>query len=145
VPQQGFGLFGPACPSAFRVGNSLNLDETPFTDNYLGHSGSGYFGQFASVMADSYAVYQNGKQIAHGNPADGIPAVNVSAKPATIRFELNAATCGKQYPLSPATSTVWTWQTRRDPAATVPASWYAASTSCTAAWCSSTGARSSRC
>jgi hypothetical protein len=116
----------PQYPSAFRVGNSLDLAEVPFSDNYLGHLGGGYYGAFyPSVMVDSYAVYQNGKKIAHGNPAAaGIPPIKVSATPSTIRFALNAATWGPKYPLSPATSTSWTRKTRRDPAATVPASWY---------------------
>jgi hypothetical protein len=112
----------PAYPSAFRVGNSLTLDEVPFSDNYPGHTGGGY-GAPGTAMADSYAVYQNGKKIAHGNPAAGIAPIEVSAKPATIRFELNAATWGAQYPLSPASSTIWTWKTRAEPHATVPAGW----------------------
>jgi hypothetical protein len=114
----------PQYPSAFRVGNVLNLYETPFSDNYLGHIGVGFYGPFSGVMADSYDVYQNGKRIAHGNPADGIEPVKVSSKPSAIRFVLNAGTWGSQYPLSPASSTVWTWTTRADPAARVPHSWY---------------------
>lgn len=114
----------PQYPSAFRVGDLLNLYETPFSDNYVGHIGGGYFGPFPSVMADSYAVYQNGKRIAHGNPVNGIPPVRVSAKLATFRFELNAATFGAKYPLSTSSSTVWTWKSRDEPTAKVPASWY---------------------
>jgi hypothetical protein len=115
----------PQYPSAFRVGNVLNLDETPFSDNYLGHTGAGFYGPFGGVMVDSYDVYQNGKRIAHGNPAtNGVPPVTVSSKPSAIRFVLNAGTWGSQYPLSPASSTVWTWTTRADPAARVPDSWY---------------------
>jgi hypothetical protein len=118
------GRAAPQYPSAFRVGNLLNLFETPFSDNYRGHTGAGYYGPFASVLADSYAVYQNGRLIARGNPANGILPVAVSSKPSTIRFVLNAATWGALYPLSPASSTVWTWKSRAEPAAKVPASWY---------------------
>jgi hypothetical protein len=115
----------PQYPSAFRVGNNLNLFEAPFSDNSFGHTGSsGFFGVPGSVMIDSYHVYQDGTRIAHGNPANGIPPVKVAAGPSTIRFALNAALVGGQYPLSAASSTVWTWKSRADPAATVPHSWY---------------------
>ena len=115
----------PQYPSAFRTGNSLNLYETPFSDNYFGHTGAGFFGPFNGVMVDSYAVYQNGKRVAHGNPATfGVLPVKVSSTPSTIRFVLNAGTWGPQYPLSPASSTVWTWKTRAEPGATVPDSWF---------------------
>ena len=114
----------PQYPSAFRVGNELNLYEAPFSDNYFGHVGGGYFGAPNSTMIDSYAVYQNGKKIARGNPARGIPPIKLSGKPAVISFALNAATWGQDYPLSPSTQTVWTWQTDARPAATVPDSWY---------------------
>jgi hypothetical protein len=114
----------PQYPSAFRVGNSLNLFEAPFSDNSFSHTGGGFFGVPGSVMIDSYDVYQNGTRIAHGNPANGIPAIRVSASPSTIRFALNAALVGAQYPLSPSSRTVWTWNSRAEPTATVPDSWY---------------------
>jgi hypothetical protein len=115
----------PQYASAFRIGNFLELGEIPFSDNYLGHAGVGFYGPFSGVMTDSYAVYQNGKRIAHGNPATfGILPVKVSGKPSVIRFVLNAGTWGSQYPLSPASSTVWTWHTRAEPAARVPHSWF---------------------
>jgi hypothetical protein len=101
------------------------LFELPFSDNSSGHFGSsGFYGVPGSVSIDSYDVYQNGARIAHGNPANGIPPVKVSAGPSTIRFALNAALVGAQYPLSPSSSTVWTWKSRAEPAATVPHSWY---------------------
>jgi hypothetical protein len=114
----------PQYPSAFRAGNFLNLYETPFSDNYFGHTGAGFFGPFNGTMADSYEVYQNGKRVAHGNPFAGIAPVKVSRRPSTIRFVLNAGTWGSKYPLSPASSTAWTWRTRADPAARVPGGWY---------------------
>jgi len=111
-------------PSAFRVGNKLNLFEAPFSDNSFGHTGGGFFGVRGSVMIDRYDVYQDGTLIAHGNPAAGIPAVRVSASPSTIRFKLNVALVGAKYPLSPSSSTVWTWNSQAEPTATVPDSWY---------------------
>jgi hypothetical protein len=114
----------PQYPSAFRMGNSLSLFEAPFSDNSFGHTGGGFFGVPGSVMIDSYDVYQNGTRIAHGNPANGIPAVRVSASPSTIRFALNAGLVGTQYPLSPSSSTVWTWKSQAEPAARVPDSWF---------------------
>ena len=115
----------PQYPSAFRAGNFLVLSEIPFSDNYFGHVGAGFYGPFSETVVDSYAVYQNGKRIAHGNPATiGLLPVKVSGKPSTIRFVLNAGTWGARYPLSPASSTVWTWETRAEPAARVPHSWF---------------------
>jgi hypothetical protein len=114
----------PQYASAFRTGNELYLSETPFSDNYPGHSGAGYLGVAGSTSIDSYAVYQNGVRIAYGNPAPGIPGVRVSPKPSTIRFVLDAATWGADYPLSPSSQTVWTWRTAARPGAQVPASWY---------------------
>ena len=115
----------PQYASAFRVGNYLGLSEIPFSDNYFGHLGVGFYGPFSETVVDSYAVYQNGKRIAHGNPATiGILPVKVSRKPSAIRFVLNAGTWGARYPLSPASSTVWTWKTQVEPAARVPHSWF---------------------
>jgi len=115
----------PQYPSAFRAGNFLDLSEIPFSDNYFGHVGAGFYGPFSETVVDSYAVYQNGKRVAHGNPATiGVLPVKVSGKPSAIRFVLNAGTWGSKYPLSPASSTVWTWKTRAEPGATVPDSWF---------------------
>ncbi len=114
----------PQYPSAFRLGNELYLSETPFSDNYPGHLGAGYFGVPGSISVDSYAVYQNGKRIAKGNPALGVPGIRVSPRPSAIRFVLDAATWGADYPLSPSSQTVWTWPTAAEPHAEVPASWY---------------------
>ena len=115
----------PQYPAAFRVGKFLDLSEVPFSDNYFGHLGVGFYGPFSETIADSYAVNQNSKRVAHGNPATvGILPVKLSSKPSVIRFVLNAGTWGPRYPLSPASSTVWTWKTRAEPAATVPHSWY---------------------
>jgi hypothetical protein len=114
----------PQYPSAFRTGDKLYLSETPFSDNYPGHFGAGYFGAAGSTSIDSYAVYQNGIKIAHGDPGLGIAPIRVSQQPSVIRFLLDAATWGADYPLSPSSQTVWTWKTFAQPHAQVPASWY---------------------
>lgn len=44
-------------------------------------------------------------------------------KPSVIRFTLDAAITGANYPLSPATHTVWTWQSAHEAGATVPRGW----------------------
>ena len=44
----------------------------------------------------------------------------LSRHPSVIRFALMAARIGRHYVLSPSSSTVWTWRSRRDTAARVP-------------------------
>ena len=121
------GLLG-AVPSAARAGNTLYLDVTPFTDNTGGHQGSG----FASPpVAGRYAIYQNGTPIAGGNAvtaAQGgaglILRARLSRRPAVIKFVLTASRASRAYRLSAASRDVWTWPTRREPAATIPAPWF---------------------
>jgi hypothetical protein len=113
----------PQYPSAYRTGNELNLYENAFSDNNPGHAG-GYAGNGGSTEHDSYQVYADGFLIARGNPAGGIAPIRVGARPSAIRFVLNAATWGRDYPLSPSTRTVWTWRTAARSGARVPASWY---------------------
>jgi hypothetical protein len=114
----------PEYPSAFRIGSQLYLGESPFSDSYPGHYGFGYEGVPGSTSIDSYAVYQNGRRIADGNPVYGIAPVGVSQKPSVIRFEQSTATWGAEFPLSPSSTTVWTWRTRAEPNAKVPGSWF---------------------
>ncbi len=115
-------------PSAFRVGNTLSLFTTPFSDNTPGNLGfSGYFAGSAPVT-DSYAVYQNGVRIAHGNPASGIGPVRLSPKPSALKFVLTAGRFGPTYPLSSASSTSWNWRSAPRPGAKVPPSWFCGST-----------------
>jgi hypothetical protein len=122
----------PTAPSAFRAGDLLYTYSTPFSDNQSGHLGTGiYYGPGETDTA-SYALYQNGAEIAHSNSAraiavDGIPPVRISARPSVIRFVLNAARTGDKpvsYVLSPGSQTVWTWRSQRRPAARVPSSWF---------------------
>jgi hypothetical protein len=114
----------PQYPSAFRQDNILWLAPNLFSDNQLGHAGAGLVPSPGVTLTGSYAIYQNGVRIGHGNPANGISPVNLSTKPATIRFVLGAGRLGKPFPQSPASRTVWTWKSVPDPSATVPASWF---------------------
>lgn len=129
----GAGLF-PVLPSASRDGNTLSLDVTPFGDNQPGDLGSGY--DFVSCRdlgffcRGTYVLYQNGTRIAHGDAAkQGFPDLLVHAtlspKPSLIKFVLTADRSGhKGYLLSTASKDVWTWPSRPEPKATLPAPWH---------------------
>jgi hypothetical protein len=111
-------------PSAFRSGNTLNLGVTPFSDNEPGHIGAGFFGDGNVRVTGRYVVDQDGKKIAGGNAVSGIPGIELSARPATIRFALDAARPSSFFRLSPSSHTVWTWRSVRDTAARVSAGWF---------------------
>jgi hypothetical protein len=120
------GAVAPAFPqwlSAFRAGNTLDLYVTPFTDNYPGHLGTGFTGGRRAGVTGSYAIFQNGVRIAHGNPARRVSPVRLSRRPSVIRLTLTARRNRPLTRLSVASTTAWTWRTRRQPAATVPAAW----------------------
>jgi hypothetical protein len=123
------GVMGAALPayvSASRTGNTLNLAPVPFSDNYPGHLGSPAFSFVTGKLlaAGSYAIYQNGMKIAHGDPFRGIKPVRLNSRPSSIKFVLSAHERGPGFPLSTATTTVWTWRTARRPGATVPRNWF---------------------
>jgi hypothetical protein len=110
-------------PSALRSGNTLELDTTPFSDNVPGHLGAGYTAGPGASVSGRYEIDQNGRRIAAGNAVNGVPNVQLSPKPSVIRFTLTATRTG-DFPLSTASQTVWTWRSRRQPGARVPADWY---------------------
>lgn len=116
------GRLVPLAPAATRSGNTLMLATTPFSDNQPGHLSAG--SAAGTRVAESYEIDQNGVPIASGNPAEGIAPVTLRSQPSVIRFTLDAARTGTLYRLSARTHTVWTWRSRRQPAATVPTSWY---------------------
>ena len=111
-------------PSAFRLGNTLQVSTTPFSDNQQGHSGAGFFAGSSTRVTGSYAIYQNGVRIGHGNPVNGINPVRLGAAPSVIRFALSAARWSRLYPLSPSSTTVWTWRSAREPSVKLPPSWF---------------------
>jgi hypothetical protein len=120
-------------PSAARAGNLLVLDLTPFSDNQPGHLGTGLVDPVPGQTADvhgRYALYQDGRQIAAGNAVTAtggyggvFVGAELSPRPAVLRFVLTASRASRPYPLSATSRDVWTWPTRRDPGATVPAPW----------------------
>jgi hypothetical protein len=119
--------------SAARAGNTLSLDVTPFSDNQPGHLGDGLAVPFPGKVhqvSGKYAVYQNGVKIAGGNAvkaASGFGDVQVSAalaaRASLIKFVLSASRASAQYQLSATSRDVWTWHSRPEPGATIPAPW----------------------
>ena len=116
--------------SADRAGNTLNLDITPFSDNQPGDTGDGWevpFPAAVNQVSGSYAVYQNGVKVAGGSAPVGAISLAVSAalaaRPALVKFVLTASRASSQYHLSATSSDVWTWHSRAQPGATVPAPW----------------------
>jgi hypothetical protein len=119
---------GPVLPSASRARNTLLLDITPFSDNTFGHLGIGFEGG-RRYVSGSYALYQNGTKIKSGKApesffGDLFVRAAISSKPAQIKFVMTASRQGKAPNPSAASRDVWTWPSRPDPAATVPAPWY---------------------
>jgi hypothetical protein len=114
----------PTQTSQFRIGNTLELGLTPFSDNEFGHLGAGFFGNGNTPVSGSYEVDQNGVDISHGNAASGIPGIQLSPKPSVIRFVLDASRASSFFRLSPSSQTIWTWRSVRDTSAKVPAAWF---------------------
>jgi len=115
-------------PSAAREGNMLSLDVHPFSDSQQGHVGTGFLVPFPgrhNQVRGSYAVYQNGKRIAHGNPVTtyGLVTAELAARPSVITFTLSATRASPQYRLSASSTDTWTWHSRPAPGARVPAPW----------------------
>lgn len=120
----GLSAVFPTLTSAARLGNELELYQTPWSDNQFGHLGGGFYGNGNAATTGSYTIDQNGQRIAHGSALDGIPFLKLSAKPSTITYTLHASRSGGGFQLSPSSTTVWTWRSRRRPAATVPKAWF---------------------
>jgi hypothetical protein len=124
----------PEAPSAYRIGNELVLRATPFSDNTPGHSGLEYA---ARGVTGRYAVYQDGTEIASGNPFTtaspdrdgGLASVTgtevqlAAARPSVIRLMLTTSQPVTTR-LSDRATTVWTWRSHRDPGARVPSGWF---------------------
>ena len=110
----------PTVPSAARSGRTLAIEVSPFSDNQPGHTGAGF-------SAASYQLDQNGHRVAAGTAPDDSADVAVRAAlrpgPAVVRFALSASRTGNGYPLSPRTSTVWTWRSAVRAGASIPRGW----------------------
>jgi hypothetical protein len=128
----GTNLF-PALPSAVRAGDTLLLDITPFSDNFAGHTGSGFSVDFpgkVNQVSGRYALFQDGMKIAGGAAAktSGFSGplfvrAKLSPAPSAVKLVLTASRAGPRFPLSATSRDVWTWPSRREPAATVPPPW----------------------
>lgn len=117
---------GALIPSAARVGNTLELYVTPFSDNVPGHEWLGP--DNGGSVSGTYDVDQNGTLLSSGG-ADGlIPFATLSPDPSTVSFTLKQALSDPTARLSTATTTTWTWKSAPDPTATVPGPIWACST-----------------
>jgi hypothetical protein len=123
-------LIAAQFPSAFRVGNTLTLYVTPFSDNYPDHLANAKYPLAGTKVTGHYAIYQNGKLIAHGKPIGNtgglrvVPVVTLSGRPSVIRYALSVSRSGPHFRLSTASHTVWTWRSALKPTATVPHGWF---------------------
>jgi hypothetical protein len=120
----------PTFPTAFRHRNALVIYVSPFSDNYPGHLGSPDAGALHGTrVTGSYAIYQNGKLVAHGKPVgDGsspseFPIVQISPGASMIRFVYSVGRFGSRFPLSPASRTVWAWRSAPRPLTPLPRGW----------------------
>ncbi len=135
------GFFGTPL-SATRNGNDLALDVTPFTDDTLGHTGTGFAqGIFKNLgsISGSFEIDVNGKKLDSGKitPSAFLGTFFdfevLPAAPSTVSFTLNARRTGNALlALSPTVSDTWAWQSAPGPAITVPGDWFCAdgSTTC---------------
>jgi len=121
----------PLLVSASRTGNYLGVYVTPFSDNTLGDTGSGYAPIPHVKFSGRYEIDVNGTRIAGGSAVPPKPyyaigfgrAVRVTPKPSVIRLLLTAVRKGSAYPLSSASRTAWTWRSAHEAGKTVPPGW----------------------
>jgi hypothetical protein len=117
-------------PSAVRAGNKLSVDLTPFSDNTPGHAGSGVTRFNGIKGSGSYAIYANGVKIASGKVPTSFPfadvgaAATLSPKPSQIEFTLTTSRQAPGSNLSGTSADTWTWPSKPEPRAIMPAPWY---------------------
>jgi hypothetical protein len=121
----------PTLVSASRSGDTLTLDISPFSDS-TGDTGTRltWANDPGVSVTGTYEIDQDGTKVAAGNAVssgvafgDFFTQAALRPKPSVIRFTLNAAVTGKNYPLSTASHTVWSWRSSHEAAATVPRGW----------------------
>jgi hypothetical protein len=127
-PQSPYNLM---LPSASREGDTLTVSVTPFDDNQPGHSGVGTTGFTGARTSGTYQIDQNGTRIASGSvpigpSGSGAFTTQATLSPAasTIRFELDMKQTGSTFPLSTASTTVWTWRSSHEAGDKLPQGWY---------------------
>lgn len=120
-------VYNESTPSASREGDRLTISVTPFEDNQPGHYGPG----FTQDASGDYQIAQNGKIVASGKIASGpsgtgafTTQATLAPAPSTVSFKLDASRIGPTFPLSTATSTVWTWRSSHESGDTLPQGWY---------------------
>jgi hypothetical protein len=124
-----FWMDGANIPSAVRAGNTLQLEVDPFDDNQPGHQIGAVAASGPEQTTGNYRIDQNGTTVASGDAVaaakfgEFYTKVTVSPKPSTIRFSLNYTRASTSFPLSTATSTVWTFRSAPVTNATVPPGW----------------------
>jgi hypothetical protein len=124
-----FWMDGANIPSAVRAGNTLQLEVDPFDDNQPGHQIGAVAASGPEQTTGSYRIDQNGTTVASGDAVaaakfgEFYTKVTLSPKPSTIRFSLNYTRASTSFPLSTATSTVWTFRSAPVTNATVPPGW----------------------
>jgi hypothetical protein len=120
---------GANIPSAVRAGNTLQLEVDPFDDNQPGDQIGLIHPSGLVQTTGTYQVDQNGTKVGGGNavPSRGFgpfyTQVALSAKPSAIRFSLDYTRTSEAFPLSTATSTVWTWHSAPVTGGRVPPGW----------------------
>jgi hypothetical protein len=124
------GVSQPTLASAVRARNKLILDITPFSDNTPGHTGSGLTRDNGITGSGRWAIYANGVKIAYkavrtSSPfADVYASATLSPKPSQIEFTLTTSRQAPGSNLSGTSEDTWTWPSRAEPHAIMPASWY---------------------
>jgi hypothetical protein len=103
-------------PPAVRLGDTVRLHITPFSDNTPGHTGFGYSGESRDTVTGQYQVTQNGVPVAGGPVQQGAPdfdtEMTVDPGAATLQLTLDASRNGPMYLQSTASHTEWTWPSR---------------------------------
>jgi hypothetical protein len=124
-----FWMMGANIPSAVRTQNMLQLELDPFDDNQPGHQ-IGQVQQSGPAQAfGSYQIDENGTKIASGDAVaaakfgEFYTTATLSPRPSTIRFSLTYTRSSTDFPLSTATSTVWTWHSARESGGELPPGW----------------------
>jgi hypothetical protein len=124
-------VYNAMLPSASREGDTLTVSVTPFDDNQPGHIGDGTGGITGATTSGTYQIDQNGAQIADGIVPVGPSGSNAFTTQATlapaastISFELDMKQTGPDFPLSAASTTVWTWRSSHEAGGKLPRGWY---------------------
>jgi len=124
-------VYNGSLPSASREGDTLTVSVIPFDDNQPGHYSSGTDGIAGATTSGTYQIDQNGTQVAGGSVPVGPSGSDAFTTQATltpalstVRFELNMKQTGADFPLSTASTTVWTWRSAHEAGDTLPPGWY---------------------